>query len=113
MKRGSKQTEEVKEKISQSLKGRFLGRHTSTEFKKGHKYLGEKKEIIKHGYRYIFVNGKYVREHREIWMQANNVKEIPEGFVIHHKNGIKTDNRIENLQLMTKRWHDKILKRRK
>lgn len=38
------------------------------------------------------------RLHRVIWEQEHG--EIPAGYVIHHKNGCKIDNRIENLQLM-------------
>ena len=34
--------------------------------------------------------------HRDVWIEANG--PIPRGFHIHHKNGIKTDNRLENLE---------------
>jgi hypothetical protein len=41
----------------------------------------------------------YVYEHIIIW--ENHYGKIPEGYQIHHKNGIKNDNRIENLQLVS------------
>jgi hypothetical protein len=41
-------------------------------------------------------NGKYL--HRLIWEE--HYGEIPEGFVIHHKNGNPQDNRIENMEMM-------------
>jgi len=34
--------------------------------------------------------------------------EIPAGYVIHHKNGIKTDNCILNLQMLSKALHHSI-----
>ena len=45
---------------------------------------------------------KYGRvfEHIVVWEDFNNTK-IPDGHIIHHINGIKDDNRIENLKLMT------------
>ena len=42
--------------------------------------------------------------HRLIWEDFYGCK-IPEGYVIHHKNGIKTDNCILNLQLMRDKDH--------
>jgi len=33
---------------------------------------------------------------------------IPSGYVIHHINGIKNDNRIENLQMMTPSEHTRL-----
>lgn len=39
----------------------------------------------------------YVMEHRAIWIDRYG--KIPDDAVIHHKNGIKDDNRIENLEL--------------
>ena len=38
----------------------------------------------------------YVMEHIVVWEKANN-KELPKGWVVHHLNGIKDDNRPENL----------------
>lgn len=40
-------------------------------------------------------NAKYVREHRLVWEQTHGA--IPKGYVIHHLNGVKDDNRLENL----------------
>lgn len=42
--------------------------------------------------------------HRMIWEDFYNYK-IPEGYIIHHKNGNKLDNCILNLQLMKKSTH--------
>lgn len=41
--------------------------------------------------------------HRLIW--ESYYGEIPDGFVIHHKNGIKTDNRISNLEMVEDSKH--------
>ena len=38
-----------------------------------------------------------ILEHRAVWIDHHG--EILEGAVIHHKNGLKLDNRIENLEL--------------
>lgn len=59
------------------------------------------------GYKYVWIDGRgYVLEHRYVWEQ--NFGPIPDGYVIHHKNGIKDDNRIENLQSLKKITHDRL-----
>jgi len=50
------------------------------------------------GYVIVRRNGKKYFEHRLVWQGVNG--QIPNGCVIHHKNGIKTDNRIDNLELI-------------
>lgn len=42
--------------------------------------------------------------HRYVWMLYNK-KKVPAGHDIHHKNQDKTDNRIENLELLSKSEH--------
>ena len=49
---------------------------------------------INHGRR-----GFYMLAHRVIWESVHG--PIPDGIQINHINGIKTDNRIENLELVT------------
>lgn len=40
------------------------------------------------------------RAHRLVWEAFNG--RIPDGLEINHKNGIRTDNRISNLEVVTK-----------
>lgn len=44
--------------------------------------------------------------HRWVWM--NHHGEIPDGCHIHHKNGDKSDNSIENLELMKESDHKRL-----
>lgn len=47
--------------------------------------------------------GTRVLEHRYVWEQAHG--PIPDGWHIHHLNGIKDDNRLENLVAMSRSDH--------
>jgi hypothetical protein len=86
----------------------FLNRRTRVKFcsrKCFHRYknqLQRRTSIVRkvgaNGYVYLrFPDGRDLLEHRYLWAKANG--EIPAGAQIHHRNGIKTDNRLENLQL--------------
>jgi hypothetical protein len=53
------------------------------------------------GYRYIMIRGKLISEHR-IAMECMIGRELLDKETVHHKNGIRDDNRPENLELWSK-----------
>lgn len=66
--------------------------------------------VTNQGYVYLTktINGKIYRifEHIYVWELYNSVK--PTGYQVHHINSVRTDNRIENLMLVTQQEHTRL-----
>jgi len=104
---GSEKAAQIKQKLSQALSG------------ENHPWYGKKAELCpnwkggkskqKTGYIKVYspnhprADGKgYVFEHILVWMESY---PLPEGWDVHHINGIKDDNRLENLKSMPHAKH--------
>lgn len=51
------------------------------------------------GYIRGYDSGRQIMEHHLVWKKING--DIPKGYQIRHINGVKSDNRIENLELLS------------
>jgi len=94
---------------SAARKGKSVS--SATQFKKGDT-AGAKNHAWKSG-RHLTTNGyvavlvgikKYQLEHRVI-MEAHIGRKLKSSEHVHHINHIKTDNRIENLRLLSAKDH--------
>ena len=101
--KGKQHSEKSKEKIKKSLKEYYEKGNHSPSWRGGRRKL-------KSGYIRIWkprhpqaVIG-YVLEHRLI-MEKSLGRYLDQNETIHHKNGIKDDNRLENLELVLRRAH--------
>ena len=65
----------------------------------------------RYGYLAAKLNRKTYYVHRLIWTICNG--SIPEGFDIDHINGNRSDNRIENLRLVTRQGNNQNLQHAK
>jgi len=96
---GKKASEETKQKMRQNRKGTQTG-------KLNNGWKGGKANC--HGYMFVLQkDGSYKQEHRLI-MENHIGRELSDDEIIHHINHIPTDNRIENLQIMTHQTHTKL-----
>lgn len=109
---GKKHTEETKRKISQAL----LGNKNDGRGELSRKWKGGKR-VDKRGYVLVRVENNptlsenhncnstgYIPEHRLV-MENYLGRKLDKYEFVHHRNGIKNDNRIENLEIVFKKHH--------
>ena len=84
----------------------FLNRSLSRKRERGSNWNGGVR-VTKRGYRQVLSpehsradSSGYVMEHILVWERETGFP-VPDGCCIHHLNGNKSDNRIENLCLMS------------
>ena len=62
---------------------------------------------LQNGYvRIRLQNGQLVWEHRLVWERTHG--PVPDGHVLHHKNGDRRDNHLDNLECLSRGDHARL-----
>jgi hypothetical protein len=79
-----------------------------------HKYgrvdiIGQGESFVnKLGYRMVLDQFDRLKNEHDLVWETHNKRRLPKGHVIHHKDGDKLNNAIDNLELMTFSEHSKL-----
>ena len=128
--KGRKLSKEWKENIAKASRGRTVSEETRKKIGLGNSIANKGKTGDKcsawkggrykttHGYILFYApkhphcnNRGYINEHRYI-MEKHLKRILSKKEIVHHKNGIKDDNRIENLELIPSLSFHRIIHRK-
>ena len=92
-----------------SKHGKFLYRKNPERNNnwKGGRFETKQGYIMVYNSEHPRANQKHIFEHIIVWENVHN-QRLPRGWVVHHLNGIKSDNRPENLAAMPLKRHSII-----
>lgn len=110
---GKRHTKASRKKMADAATGKFL-RENSSQWKGGrykdrNGYLHVMIEVLPEPLRPFarkMVKGKYVLEHRAVAAMTLG-RPLARTEIVHHRNGIKDDNRPRNLEVTDRRDHSK------
>ena len=106
--KGRKLTPEHRAKVIRTLRNGVNARgENNPAWKGGRSWVGRSKDDKNTHYVLIRVDGKYVKEHRYV-MEQHLDRKLLTTEEVHHINGDKFDNRLKNLQVLSKSEHAKL-----
>lgn len=95
---GYKHTPETREKVSAATRG------TNNPNWRGGRTRRQDGYVLIHSPNHPFANNGYVLEHRLV-IEKILGRYLASGELVHHRNGVKDDNRPENLELLVHANH--------
>ena len=91
---------------SKLFSGEGNGRWNGGKMKNTGGYTELNKNLVEKEYHYLTDCRGYIREHRLVAAKKYN-RKIDKKEIVHHLNGIRTDNRPENLVIVDSSKHER------